>query len=51
MIEGTLQGKAFDLPAGEVRVAMGVQYRENSYRFDLGSFAREDKSEVAAPGG
>src|SRR5690606_31247571 len=31
---GTLQGKAFDLPAGEVRVAMGVQYRENSYRFD-----------------
>jgi len=34
VIEGTLQGKAFDLPAGEVRVAMGVQYRENSYRFD-----------------
>nr|WP_312051817.1 TonB-dependent receptor [Brevundimonas diminuta] len=34
VVEGTLQGKAFDLPAGEVRVAMGVQYRENSYRFD-----------------
>ena len=33
VVEGTLQGKAFDLPAGEVRVALGVQYRENSYRY------------------
>lgn len=31
VLEGTLQGKAFDLPAGEVLVALGAQYRENSY--------------------
>ncbi|MEG2731631.1 TonB-dependent receptor domain-containing protein, partial [Brevundimonas sp.] len=33
VIEGTLQGKAFDLPAGEVLVALGVQYRENGYQY------------------
>lgn len=33
VVEGTLQGKAFDLPAGEVRVALGVQYRENTFRY------------------
>lgn len=33
VVEGTLQGKAFDMPAGEARLAVGVQYRENSYDF------------------
>ncbi|WP_292052970.1 MULTISPECIES: TonB-dependent receptor domain-containing protein [unclassified Brevundimonas] len=34
VVEGTLQGKAFDLPAGEARVAVGIQYRENTYDFE-----------------
>lgn len=34
VVEGTLQGRAFDLPAGEVRVALGAQYRQNNYSFD-----------------
>ncbi len=33
MIEGTLQGKAFELPAGDLLVAFGVQYRENTFNF------------------
>lgn len=35
VIEGSVQGVAFELPAGELRVAMGIQYRENTY--DYGS--------------
>jgi len=33
VVEATLQGKAFDLPAGEVRVAFGAQYRQDDYAF------------------
>ena len=33
VIEATLQGKAFDLPAGEVRLALGAQYRQDNYDF------------------
>lgn len=33
VIEATLQGKAFDLPAGEARVAVGAQYRQDNYSF------------------
>jgi outer membrane receptor protein involved in Fe transport len=33
-IEAVLEGKAFDLPAGQARFALSANYRENSYRFD-----------------
>lgn len=31
--EGSLQGRVFDLPAGEVRFASGLSYRKNTYEF------------------
>ncbi len=33
VIEGTLQGKAFDLPAGEARFAVGAAYRDNGFAY------------------
>lgn len=33
IVEATLQGRAFDLPAGEVRVAVGAQYRADDFSF------------------
>lgn len=36
-IEASLQGKAFDLPAGELRVALGAQYREDTFAFGADS--------------
>lgn len=33
IVEGAVQGHAFDLPAGEVRFALGADYRKNSYDF------------------
>jgi len=36
-VEASIQGKAFDLPAGEVRVAMGAQYREDTFFFGADS--------------
>ena len=32
--EANMQGRGFDLPAGEARFALGVAYRKNSFRFD-----------------
>ncbi len=37
VIEATLQGKAFDLPAGEARVALGAQYRQDDFAFGADS--------------
>lgn len=34
VFEANMQGKGFDLPAGEARFALGVAYRKNSFRFD-----------------
>ncbi len=34
VIEANLQGGLFQLPAGEVRFAAGVDYREDSFRYD-----------------
>ncbi len=31
IVEATIQGKAFDLPAGELRFAVGADYRANSF--------------------
>ncbi|KAK0361006.1 hypothetical protein LTR94_025072, partial [Friedmanniomyces endolithicus] len=33
VIEASLQGRLFDLPAGEARGAFGVQYRQDDYAF------------------
>jgi iron complex outermembrane receptor protein len=33
IVEATFQGGLFELPAGEVRAAVGVQYREDSFAF------------------
>lgn len=34
VIEGSVQGRAFSLPAGDVRFAAGIGYRKNSYEFN-----------------
>jgi iron complex outermembrane receptor protein len=34
VFEANMQGRGFDLPAGEARFALGVAYRKNSFRFD-----------------
>ncbi|MGO4409174.1 MULTISPECIES: TonB-dependent receptor domain-containing protein [unclassified Brevundimonas] len=36
-VEASMQGKAFDLPAGEVRVAVGAQYRQDNFAFGADS--------------
>ena len=37
VFEATLQGKAFDLPAGEMRFAVGADYRGDRFKFNPGS--------------
>jgi outer membrane receptor protein involved in Fe transport len=37
VLEGDAQGKLFDLPAGELRFAVGADYRKNTYRLDVDS--------------
>ncbi len=34
IIEGVLEGKLMDMPAGEARFALTAGYRENTYKFD-----------------
>jgi outer membrane receptor protein involved in Fe transport len=34
VVEGTLQGRLFTLPAGDLRFAAGASYRKNSYDFN-----------------
>ncbi|MEP7313385.1 MAG: TonB-dependent receptor [Pseudomonadota bacterium] len=34
VFEANMQGRAFELPAGEARFAAGVAYRKNKFRFD-----------------
>ena len=34
IVEGTIQGKAFDLPGGEVRFAVGATYRKNTFSYN-----------------
>lgn len=40
IVEANLQGGIFNLPAGEVRFALGADYRRNSYSFDPGALIR-----------
>lgn len=51
VVEGTLQGKAFDLPAGEVRVAVGAQYRQNDFSFDPDTSLAQINPVVTLPDG
>lgn len=51
VVEGTLQGKAFDLPAGEVRVAVGAQYRQNDFSFDPDTSLAQINPIVTLPDG
>jgi len=37
IFEATVQGKAVDLPAGELRFALGADYRSNDFKFNPGS--------------
>lgn len=46
IIEATLQGKAFDLPAGEVRVALGAQYRQDNFAFGADSSLAQENAVV-----
>jgi iron complex outermembrane recepter protein len=36
IFEANMQGGAFELPAGEVRFALGASHRKNNFRFDPG---------------
>jgi outer membrane receptor protein involved in Fe transport len=42
VVEANLQGKVADLPAGELRVAIGADYRRNKLRTDLDPAFRGD---------
>jgi len=37
VFEANLQGAAFNLPAGEVRTALGVSYRKNDFSYKVGN--------------
>jgi iron complex outermembrane recepter protein len=36
-VDASLSGRLFALPAGDIRVALGVDYRRETYKFDAGS--------------
>jgi iron complex outermembrane recepter protein len=49
-IDGSVSGRLFDLPGGAVQVALGVDYRKESYKFDgsgAGSITSPDIFNVA----
>ena len=50
-IELTLQGGAFELPAGEARFAVGALYRENSYLFTPDASLSQTNAVVNRPDG
>jgi len=51
VVEATIQGKAFDLPAGEVRVAFGAQYRQDNFDFQADSSLAQSNPIVNLPDG
>ncbi|WP_428154866.1 TonB-dependent receptor domain-containing protein [Brevundimonas sp.] len=51
VIEASMQGKAFDLPAGEVRVAFGAQYRQDDFAFGADASLAQTNASVARPDG
>jgi outer membrane receptor protein involved in Fe transport len=44
IVEFNAQGKLLDLPAGELRAAIGASYRKNSYRFVNDTITTQDAS-------
>lgn len=51
VVEGSLQGQLFTLPAGEVRGAFGVQYRQDNYAFRPDASLAQSNPVVARPDG
>lgn len=45
VVEGTIQGRLFTLPAGMVRFALGAGYRKNSYDYDPDSIFQRSQTE------
>ena len=48
--EGFVQGKVVDMPAGEMRAAAGVTYRENDYQYTPDSLRERDYTNDASAG-
>jgi outer membrane receptor protein involved in Fe transport len=48
--EGFLQGRVANLPAGEMRAAAGITYRENDYRYTPDSLRERDYTNDASAG-
>ena len=48
VVEATLQGGLFNLPAGEVRFAAGANYRRNTYDFNPDSVLRNNPPDLLA---
>jgi len=44
IVEANVQGKVFDLPAGELRTAFGASYRKNAYTFLEDNIKERDSS-------
>jgi outer membrane receptor protein involved in Fe transport len=51
VIEASTQGKAFDLPAGEVRVAFGATYRQDDFAFGADASLAQSNAVVNRPDG
>ncbi len=51
VIEASTQGKAFDLPAGEVRVAFGAAYRQDNFAFGADASLAQYNTPTARPDG
>jgi outer membrane receptor protein involved in Fe transport len=42
--EANIQGGLFELPAGQIRAALGASYRENAYKFDNDTLTTQGRS-------
>ena len=51
VIEATFQGKLMDLPAGEARAAVGMQYRQDNYIFRPDASLAQSNPAVTRPDG
>ncbi len=50
IVEGFMQGRVANLPAGEMRAAAGVTYRENNYHYTPDSLRERDYTNDASAG-
>jgi len=51
VVEATFQGKLMDLPAGEARAAVGLQYRQDDYSFRPDASLAQSNPSVTRPDG